>query len=164
MKHSSISRISMLAIPMIIVCFGLASGSSATAQSADAQSARTQSGDRDCSNRTLFGAYGSASQGVLLPAPGVVLQFRSVQMTRFDGRGNLTWVEHTVINGTPAGPGWTPATGTYTVNPDCTGAATVNTLNSPVPLNLFFVLVKHGTEIHMILNSDAISTVFIKVE
>jgi hypothetical protein len=127
MKHTLISRISTLAIPMMAVCFGLASGSSAIAQSVDAQSARVQSGDRDCSNRTPFGAYGSASEGVLLPAPGVVLQFRSVQLTHFDGKGNLTWVEHTVINGTPAGPDWTAATGTYTVNPDCTGAATVNT-------------------------------------
>ncbi|WP_433965796.1 hypothetical protein [Tunturiibacter gelidiferens] len=161
MKHRLIS---MLTIPVVTICFGVISGSSAIAQSADTESAKTQSGDRDCSNRSIFGAYGSASQGVLLPAPGVVLQFRSVQMTRFDGRGNLTWMEHTVINGTPAGPGWTPARGTYTVNSDCTGMATVNTPNSPVPLNLFFVVVKHGTEIHMILNSDAVSTVFNKVE
>jgi hypothetical protein len=161
MKHRLIS---LLTIPVIAICFGVVSGSSAIAQSADAESAKTQSGDRDCSNRTISGAYGSSSQGVLLPAPGVVLQFRSVQLTRFDGRGNLTWMEHTVINGTPAGPGWTPASGTYTVNSDCTGMATVNTPNSPVPLNLFFVVVKHGTEIQMILNSDAVSTVFNKVE
>jgi hypothetical protein len=85
-------------------------------------------------------------------------------MTQFDGKGNLTWVEHTVINGTPLQPGWTPASGTYAVNPDCTGAAVVNTPNSPVPLHLALVVVRRGKEIHSVLDSDAISSVFKKVE
>jgi hypothetical protein len=85
-------------------------------------------------------------------------------MTSFDGKGNLTWVEHTVINGTPLQPGWTPASGTYAVNPDCTGTAVVNTPNSPVPLHLALVVVRQGKEIHAVLDSDAISTVFNKVE
>ena len=85
-------------------------------------------------------------------------------MTQFDGKGNLTWVEHTVINGTPLQPGWTPASGTYAVNPDCTGTAVVNTPNSPVPLHLALVVVRQGKEIHTVLDSDAISSVFNKVE
>ena len=96
-------------------------------------------------------------------------------MTHFDGKGNLTWVEYTVVNGSPIPPptvgngspippGWTAASGTYTVNHDCTGAAVVNTPNSPVPLNLAFVVVKRGTEIRTVLDSHAISTVFIKVK
>jgi hypothetical protein len=85
-------------------------------------------------------------------------------MTHFDGRGNLTWLEHTVINGTPLQPGWTAASGTYIVNQDCTGAAVVSTPNSPVPLQLALVVVKKGKEIHTVLDSDAIASVFIKVE
>lgn len=100
---------------------------------------------------------------MLLPGPGVVLQFRSVGLTHFDGRGDLRWVEHTVINGTSLESGWTAATGTYSVNPDCTGTATVNTPNSPVPLKLSFVVVRHGSEVHTVLDANAISTVFIKV-
>ena len=151
MQRKSVSRMRMLAM---IVCGLLASGASAMAQSNEGH----------CSNRTLFGDYGYASEGVLLPAPGVTLQFRSVGMTHFDGKGNLTWVEHTVVNGTSLGAGWTAASGTYTVNSDCTGTAVVNTPNSPVPLNLAFMVVREGKEMHSILDSNAISTVFIKVE
>ncbi|MGI8771213.1 MAG: hypothetical protein ACR2JE_07240 [Acidobacteriaceae bacterium] len=123
-----------------------------------------QSGDRRCSDRTLRGDYGYAAEGVLLPGPGVVLQFRGVGLTHFDGRGDLRWVEHTVINGKSLESGWTAASGTYTVNSDCTGTAIVNTPNSPVPLNLAFVVVRQGSEIHTVLDANAISTVFIKVE
>jgi Tol biopolymer transport system component len=35
-------------------------------------------------------------------------QFHAVTMTHFDAKGNLSWVEHTVINGTLLEPGWTP--------------------------------------------------------
>jgi hypothetical protein len=58
MQKKSVSRMRMLAM---IVCGLLASGASAVAQSNDGH----------CSNRTLFGDYGYASEGVLLPAPGV---------------------------------------------------------------------------------------------
>jgi hypothetical protein len=96
--------------------------------------------------------------------PGVSLPFRSAGLAHFNGKGTLTWVEHTVINGVPLDVNWTAASGTYTVNADCTGSAVVNTPNSPVPLNLFFVVVKDGKEFHSVLNSNAVSTVFIKVE
>jgi hypothetical protein len=85
-------------------------------------------------------------------------------MTHLDGKGNLTWVEHTVVNGTPLQAGWTAASGTYTVNSDCTGTAVVNTPNSPVPLNLAFMVVREGKEMHSVLDSNAITAVFIKVE
>ena len=148
-------RISMIAAPTMIVCGLLASGASARAESEDGA----------CSNRTIQGDYGYAAEGVLLGIPGLpVAPFRSVGMTHFDGKGNLTWVEHTVVNGVPLNVGWTPASGTYTVNPNCTGTAVVNTPNSPVPLNLAFVVVKQGKEIHSVLDANAIATVFIKVE
>ena len=139
---------------IIIVCALLASCTSAMAQSSNGH----------CSNRTIFGDYGSDSRGLLLPAPGTSIDFRGLTMTHFDGKGNLTWVEHSVVGGNPANPGWLAASGTYSVNPDCTGLAVVITPNSPVPLNLYFVVVKHGQEIHTVLDSNAISTVFIRVE
>jgi hypothetical protein len=81
---------------------------------------------------------------------GVSLPFVSVGMTH---------------SGASLSPGFTVrATGTYSVNHDCTGSATVNTPNSPVPLKLFFVIVKLGTEIHAVLDTNAISTVFTKVD
>jgi hypothetical protein len=122
---------------------------------------------RPCSNATIKGEYGYAAEGVLIDNPGLPSEapFRSVGMAHFDGKGNLKWMEHTVVNGIPLNPGieWTAASGTYTVNPNCTGTAVVSTPNSPVPLNLAFVAVRHGNEVHTLLDAHAIAAVFTKV-
>jgi hypothetical protein len=164
MKNKSALKISAITVSVMIGGL-LASGASARAQSNDGSSALTQFGFTNCSNRTLYGDYGSSAQGLILPAPGVSLPFVSAGMTHFDGRGDISWTEHTVVNGVSLSPGFTArATGTYSVNHDCTGSATVNTPNSPVPLKLFFEIVKHGTEVHAVLDTNAISTVFTKVD
>lgn len=165
MKSSSHLKISMFAVPILIVCGLLTSGSSALAQLNGGIPGDGQDGFRHCSVRTLIGDYGFAAEGALLPAPGVSLQFGSVGVAHFDGKGNLTWVEHTVIAGVLQEPGFgTTATGTYNVDPDCTGTAVVNTPNSPTPLNLGLVIVKHGSEVHTLLDTHAITSVFIKVD
>jgi hypothetical protein len=164
MKNKSALKTSMITVS-VMICGLLASGASAMAQSNQGISALNQSGFRHCSDRTLSGDYGWTSEGVLLPGPGVSLQFRAAGMAHFDGRGNLTWVEHTIIDGVLLEPGFTTtATGTYDVNPDCTGTAIVNTPNSPVPLNLGFVVVKDGREVRSVLDTNAITTVFSKVD
>jgi hypothetical protein len=144
----------VVAIPFAIVFGILACGVSAQADQTD----------RNCSNRTLHGSYGGTSEGLLLPAPGASVPFRALTMTQFDGNGNLTWVEHTVINGSLLEPGWTTtATGTYDVNPDCTGTLTVNTPNSRDPLSLGMVIVNNGKEVHTVLDTNAILSVFTRV-
>src|SRR5882724_3457105 len=112
MQRKSVSRILMAAIPIMIVCFVLAGASDM------AQSDTAHSGDRHCSNRTLFGDYGFAVEGLVLPAPGVTIPGRGVTMTHFDGRGNLTQVDSLLINGIPISD-WSPVTGTYHVNANC---------------------------------------------
>ena len=164
MKNKSALKISMITVSVMIGGL-LAAGASAIAQSNDGISALSQSGFGHCSNRTLYGDYGASVQGSILPAPGVTLPFVAVTMNHFDGRGDISSVEHTVVNGAPLSPGFTVrGTGTYSVNHDCTGSMTVNTPNSPAPLKLFFVIVKHGTEVHAVLDSNALSTVFTKVD
>jgi len=103
---------------------------------------------------------------VLFDIPGLPAeaQFRSVVLLDYDGEGNYTSLEHTVVNGTPLGPDWTTGNQTYSVNPNCTGTALLNTPNSPAPLKVFFVLVREGKETHTILDGNAITTVGIKVE
>jgi hypothetical protein len=154
MRKKLLSRIWNATVPVaLLICSFLASSAPVIAQDA-----------RRCSDRTISGDYGFAAEGVLLPAPGVVLQFRSVGLAHFDGKGNLNWLEHTVINGVSLGPGWTAASGTYVVNDDCTATAVAHTPNSPVPLNLSFVVVKHGTEFRTVLDSNAIISVFTKLD
>lgn len=156
MQSKSILKLSMIATPIMIVCGLLAA----------AAPARAGDEDRTCTDRTLHGDYGYAAEGVLLYNPGLPPRapFRSVGMTHFDGKGNLTWVEHTVINGISVNVDWVAASGTYTLNSNCTGTAVVNTPNSPVPLSLAFVVVREGKEVHSVLETNAISTVFIRVE
>ena len=123
------------------------------------------SGSR-CSNFTLIGDYGFSAEGVLIGTPGLPPEapFRSVGMAHFDGRGNATWVEHSVINGVSLEVGWTSATLAYHVNANCTGLVVADTPNSPVPLNLYFVIVKEGTEFRTVLDNNAISAVFTRVQ
>jgi hypothetical protein len=151
-------KISMLATPLMIVCGLVVSGASAIAESDDQHCS--------CSNKTLSGDYGSTAQGVLLPNPGLPpeLPFTSVGVTHFDGKGNFTGTEHTVVNGTEQEVDWTSNSGTYTVNLDCTGKIVLNTPNSPVSLNIFFVIVRHGTEFRSILGDrGALASTWIKV-
>jgi hypothetical protein len=82
-----------------------------------------------------------------------------VTTSTFDGKGNLTGTEHVVVNGMSFNPGFDKNSGTYSVNPDCTGTALVNTPNSPVPLKLYFVIVDDGKEFRQVLNTDALVTV-----
>jgi hypothetical protein len=153
MQRKSVSRMWMAAV---LVCGLLALGASAMAQSATADSH-----EGHCSNRTLFGEYGCSVQGVLLNVPGLPSEatFVGVTTSTFDGKGNVTGTEHVVVNGMSFNPGFDTNSGTYSVNPDCTGTSIVNTPNSPVPLNLYFVIVDDGKEFRAVLNSDALLNV-----
>jgi hypothetical protein len=147
MQSKSIPRILMAAAAIAIGCGLLASTASATAQSEN----------KPCSNRTIFGDYGFALEGVIL-GPG--LQLRGVVLQHYDGRGNLTQVDHIVTEGMPPQQEWTPGSGTYTVNSDCTGVAVINVPGNPnSPINLHFVVVKQGREIHQVVDANAVSTV-----
>jgi hypothetical protein len=157
MKNNSIVKGWMGATPIVIVCGLLVSGASAMAQSAI-----TQSMERRCSDRTLVGNYGFALEGEIL-GPGI--QFRGVVMQHYDGRGNLRQVDHVVTNGMPPAEEWTPGKGTYTVHPNCTGTAVINVPGNPLsPINLHFVVVRGGKEIHQVVDANAVTAVGIKVE
>ena len=84
-------------------------------------------------------------------------------MQHYDGKGNITQVDHVVVGGFPPAQEWQPGTGTYSVNPDCTGTAVLHTPENP-DVNLHFVVVKRGTEIHQVVDGDAVTATGIKVE
>jgi hypothetical protein len=156
MKNNSISRILKPATHTMILCFLVAAGVSAVAQSAN-----EGQGNGRCSNRTLSGDYGCSVQGVLLNVPNLPpeAQFVAVTTSHFDGAGTVTGKEHAVVNGMSFNPGWDTNQGTYSVNPDCTARALVVTPNSPVPLDLYLVIVDNGKEFRQVLNSSALLTV-----
>jgi hypothetical protein len=140
MEYKSISRISILAAPMMIVCGLLPSGAFARADSEQCA----------CSDQTLRGDYASAVKGVILPSPGVALPIRGVVMTHYDGEGNFTQVDHIVVNGVPPTTTWTPGGGTYHVNADCTGTAQILPSTGGF-VNLAFVVVRNGNEVRAVV-------------
>ena len=153
MKTHSISRTLMATTPMLIVCVVLALGASAVAEGP---------GTGPCSNRTLFGDYGLTVEAMLL---GPNLPLRAVVMQHYDGKGALTQVDHVVVNGMPPTVEWTEGSGTYTVNPNCTGSAVINIPGNPLsPVNLHFAVVNQGREIHQVVDANTVTAVGTKVD
>jgi hypothetical protein len=158
MQKPSVSQLLRLAIPLVFSCV-LATLSS----SAWADDDRRGHGREDCSDRTIDGDYGFTIEG-LLPVPGPGFQLRGVALQHYDGHGGLSNLDHVVLNGVPESVGWRPSSGTYSVNPDCTGTARINFPSPNPPLELFFVVVKGGKEIRQVVNGNAVIANGVKVE
>jgi hypothetical protein len=141
----------------LTVCFVLASATLACAQS---NSSGASPVHKVCSNQTLFGDYGTKLEGTIL---GPNLPLRTLILAHFDGEGNIAEVDHVVLNGMPPEEEWRPSSGTYTVNPDCTGSAVITIPGNP-PINYHFIVVKNGKEILEVVDGSAVSGVAYKVE
>ena len=105
-----------------------------------------------CSNASLKGKYGQTISGELLPGPGVVLPQNGVAMTNFDGKGNFTQEDFVVINGSPTSTGFASETGTYAINSDCTGTATINYPDGSW-IDLELVVVNQGREFRTVVSA-----------
>ena len=142
MQARSVSRIWTRAVPMMIVWGLLGTASSAWGQ--------TTSGT--CTDQILRGDYGFIIQGWVHPEVGVSVPLFGVAMTNFDGDGKLTQVDHVIAGGDPISPTqWTPATGTYHVNYDCTGTAQISVTSTGLVVNLRIVVVRHGEEVRFVV-------------
>jgi hypothetical protein len=97
-----------------------------------------------CSNYNLVGNYSIRITGAILAGPQAG-PANGVNVTHFDGSGNLTSVDHVILNGALPPVEWRPAVGTYSVNSDCTGQATFTYPDGLSPgLTYFFVLTNYG--------------------
>ena len=157
MKSKSVWNRSTMLTQIMIGFVLLAFGASAAAQSNRTPATNSEGNGGRCSNRTLSGNYGFALDGTFLPNT----PFRGVVMQHYDGNGNITQVDHLVVYGTPPPQEWTPGTGTYTVNPNCTGAASLTTPAGT--LTLHFVVVNNGKQINQVVDSNAVTAVGIRV-
>ena len=161
MERKSLFGISMAVIPTIVVCGLLVAASSARVEQVRAASHEDENA-RGCSDRTLKGDYGFALEGEIL-GPG--LQLRGVVLQHYDGKGNISQVDHIVTSGQPPMEEWRPGSGTYTVNSNCTGSAVIIVPGDPSsPVNLHFVVVKDGREIHQVVDANAVTAVGNKVD
>jgi hypothetical protein len=117
MQRKSVSRVSMVATPMMIVCGLLVAGSSA----------RADDGEPLCTLKTLKGRYLVADKGTILPpAFGVTAPTfgTNAGFHLFNGDGTGTDIVTLRINGQTVLKNAVVPT-SYTVNADCTGTITV---------------------------------------
>lgn len=110
-----------------------------------------------CSNLTIKGTYAFTIHGtVFLPGGAPPLLVDGLAKTTFDGNGNLTQLDAVAVNGNVA-PGWRLSTGTYSVNPDCTGTFTVSNGDQP-PIHAQFIVAQSGNTIHAIVIDPGFAT------
>jgi len=109
-----------------------------------------------CSNGTIRGSYAFTIHGQVFLPNGSTLLIDGLAKTTFDGNGNLTQLDAIAVNGNVA-PGWASNTGTYSVNPDCTGTFTVTNGNQP-PVHLQMIVAQSGNTIHDMVIDPGIAT------
>ena len=107
---------------------------------------------KDCSAASLQGSFGFTSIGTLLalPAPSAGA-FGEIGRQTFDGHGNTEGTATAATNGVIH---HFTFTGTYVVNPDCTGSMTllVAPIGATVPLD--FVIDDDGAEVRAITTGN----------
>jgi hypothetical protein len=104
-----------------------------------------------CGAWTLRGDYGLLGGGVRGLGPAASETFATISMVTYDGGGEFTaeGVSHGQVTGVREGA---PVTGTYYVNPDCTGGQITNIPGLP-PLEDRFVIVDNGREVRTVVVS-----------
>jgi hypothetical protein len=113
-----------------------------------------QSESPACNNKLIAGNYGFTVQGNKLGGQGPTGPQVGVAMTEFDGKGGLTQIDTVTISGVVVADfTHTPATGTYTVNSDCTGTFTINFTDGRPPVAANLVVVEGGFEIDTVVIS-----------
>lgn len=102
--------------------------------------------DKGCSNATLKGTFAHIGSGFTTAPPEMAGPLAGVGTDTFDGNGNITGTATLSLNGNIVSAG---ETGTYKVNPDCTGAYTVQfSVGGTTRAN--FVIADSGNEIHAV--------------
>ena len=120
----------------------------------EASHTQAQAEDWRCNNELIRGTYGFTVQGTKLGGLGPTGQQVGVAITEFDGKGNLSQIDTVTIDGkVVADFTHTPATGTYEVNPNCTGTFTINFTDGRPPVTTAFVVVYGGAEIDTVVTS-----------
>ena len=132
-------------ISLLLLTFALAASSTLNAHASG------------CSNSTIRGSYAFTIHGTLFLPNGSTLVVDGIDKVTFDGKGNFTQVDAVAMNGHLDAPGWRLGTGTYSVNPDCTGTQTIVVPGLP-DLHLQFIVAQSGNTIHQIVIDPGFAT------
>jgi hypothetical protein len=110
-----------------------------------------------CSDWTIRGTYASTLHGLIFPPDGSApLTLSGVVLTTNDGKGNFTQLDAVGVNGNVT-PGWRPGSGTYSVNPDCTGTSTIVIPGSP-DVHTQFIVSQSGNTTHFVVTDPGLAT------
>jgi len=132
-------------ISLFLLTLGLAALSTLTAYA------------RPCSNQTLKGTYANSLHGLIfIPGGSAPLVLAGVVKTTYDGNGTFTQVDAVSDNGSGV-TGWRSGSGTYSVNPDCTGTQTIVIPGMP-DLHLQFVVSPSGNTYHFVVTDPGLAT------
>ena len=137
MKRTLMQKLALLALAI-----GLAVLPTSSVRADDGQG-------RQCNNATLKGDYGFHATGIrnVPGAPGQSETHATLGVRTYDGKGELTGLT-LVTNGQITGVRTAlQSTGTYEVNPDCTGKITLYIPGVPVAIEAAFVIVDEGRRI-----------------
>ena len=105
--------------------------------------------DKGCSNATLKGTFAEKDTGFITNSPPTPASlFAGVNLETFDGKGTITATGFATVDGNGAPQ---TETGTYTVNPDCTGAYAVQVSPGGFTAHAFFVIDDGGNELQIIV-------------
>jgi hypothetical protein len=140
-QYSILVRIGRTALATALALTWLCSPSTAFASQKDKRF------QHPCTNSTLSGAYGLVATGSRPMPPPTGETFAAVGMRTYDGAGNFADTPGG-INGSVTG--FTPdpgASGTYQVNPDCTGVSHRFVPGLPFPIISAFVIVRDGDQV-----------------
>ncbi len=103
--------------------------------------------NKGCSNITVKGTYAFTGTGSFVLPAALAGPFAEVGTQTFDGRGATTYAATLSQNGNIVP---VTATGTYTVNADCTGTMTVLVAPFSATVHIFFVIENAGSEFRAI--------------
>jgi hypothetical protein len=109
-----------------------------------------------CSNSTIRGSYAFTIHGTIFLPDGSTVLLDGLAKQTFDGNGNFTQVDAVADNGNLT-PGWRPGSGTYSVNPDCTGTQTI-VIPGNRDVHLQFIVAQSGNTIHQVVIDPGVAT------
>ncbi len=109
-----------------------------------------------CSNSTIRGSYAFTIHGTIFLPDGSTVLLDGLAKQTFDGSGNFTQVDAVAANGNLP-PGWRPGSGTYSVNPDCTGTQTIVIPGNP-DVHVQFIVAQSGNTIHQVVIDPGFAT------
>ena len=103
--------------------------------------------NKGCSNITLKGTFAYSSTGSIASPADIAGPFVEVGTQTFDGNGGTTATAMLSQNGNMV---QISVTGTYTVNPDCTGTMTLQVAPIGVTVHVYIVIDNSDTEFQAI--------------